>query len=336
MDLIGVLWFILCALSVQFSCITLLSQHKRKACLLLGGLSIVQFVFEAVHRQGWKHQQPEQPGVTGVEGLNSQRFSWRCARNISKYWHEFLKWDNLLFLSDQIGRTTTQNYGFSFQRQNITSSEQQTCVSAKCHLCVGLGVSTLFQNWRGLGFGLQLALNFLYFQRPQYSIRKLGNFWIIKKTFRCEMISHGCLGARKSKPSVIGEQSGWCNELPQGMGLRHELAVLAEPFAAGSCWCVAKQAHWSQHLLGELCGKWLFWQNEMVVHLCDVLSSKLTPKIPNCVSWGCWNTTRWAGGIISAMAFHCLYCYFGELLCERVHFSNKKKFLQNWAPRIKA
>lgn len=62
------------------------------------------------------------------------------------------------------------------------------------------------------GFGLQLALNFFYFQKPQYSVRKLGNFWIMEKTFRYEMISHDSLNARESKPSVTGEQSGWCNE----------------------------------------------------------------------------------------------------------------------------
>lgn len=186
------------------------------------------------------------------------------------------------------------------------------------------------------GFGFQLTLNFLYFQRPQYSIRKLGNLWIMEKTCRDEMISHDYLTARESKPAVIGEESGWCNELPWELSLRHELAVMAEPFAAESCWCVAKQARWNQHLLGELHGKWLFWQNYLVVHLCCVLSSKLTSKIPNYASWGCWNTTRWAWGIFSAMAFHCLHCYFREFLCERVHFANKKYFLQNWVSRIEA
>lgn len=71
-----------------------------------------------------------------------------------------------------------------------------------------------------------------------------------------------------------------------------------------------------------------FWQNEMVAYLCDVLSSKLTSKIPHYASWGYWNTTRWAWGIFSAMAFHCLHCCFGELLCERVHFANKKFFFR--------
>lgn len=52
MDLIRILWLVLCALCVQFSCITLFYQHKRKASLLLDGLSVVLFVFEAVYGQG--------------------------------------------------------------------------------------------------------------------------------------------------------------------------------------------------------------------------------------------------------------------------------------------
>lgn len=62
------------------------------------------------------------------------------------------------------------------------------------------------------GFGLHLALNFFYFQKPQYSVRKLGNFCIMEKTFRYAMISHDSLNGRESKPSVTGEQSGWGNE----------------------------------------------------------------------------------------------------------------------------
>lgn len=85
---------------------------QKESLFLLVGLSIVLFVFKAVYRQGWKQQQP---GITGVEGLNSQPFSWRCARNISKCWHEFRKWDNLLFLLGQIGRTTPIIIGSSFK-----------------------------------------------------------------------------------------------------------------------------------------------------------------------------------------------------------------------------
>lgn len=41
---------------------------------------------------------------------------------------------------------------------------------------------------------------------------------------------------------------------------------------------MAKQAHWNQHLLGELRAKWLFWQNEMVAHLWDVFLASLPLK----------------------------------------------------------
>lgn len=61
----------------------------------------------------------------------------------------------------------------------------------------------------------------------------------------------------------------------------------------------------------------------MVAHSCDVLSSKLTSKIPNYASRGCWTTTRWAWGIFCAVVFHCLHCYFGELLCESAFFKQK-------------
>lgn len=111
-------------LSVQFSCITLIHQHKKKSCLSLVGLSITLFVFKAVCRQGWKHQQPEQPGIIGVEGFNSQHFSWRFASSISKCWHEFLKWDNLLPFLGQMSEQQ-HNYGICFQRQNFPLSAQQ-------------------------------------------------------------------------------------------------------------------------------------------------------------------------------------------------------------------
>lgn len=38
----------------------------------------------------------------------------------------------------------------------------------------------------------------------------------------------------------------------QGLSLRHLFAVMAEPSAAESCCCVAKQAHLNHHLPGEL------------------------------------------------------------------------------------
>lgn len=39
-------------LSVQFSYITLIYQHKKKSCLSLVSLSIMLFVFKGVYRQG--------------------------------------------------------------------------------------------------------------------------------------------------------------------------------------------------------------------------------------------------------------------------------------------
>lgn len=107
-------------LPIQFSCITLIYQHRKKSCLSLAGLSIILLVFKAVSRQGWKHQQPEQPGLIGVEGFNSQHFSWRFASNISKCWHEFFKWDNLLPL---LGQMPEQQHtdGICFQRQTKLS-----------------------------------------------------------------------------------------------------------------------------------------------------------------------------------------------------------------------
>lgn len=105
------------------------------------------------------------------------------------------------------------------------------------------------------GFGLYLALNFFYFQKPQYSVRKLGNFWIMRRHLGMQWFLMTLW--------MVGSQSHqWLESSQAGvMSLRHELAVMAQPFAAESCWCVAKQAHWKQCLLGELHGKWLFWQN---------------------------------------------------------------------------
>lgn len=111
-------------LSVQFSCMTLIYQHRKKSCLSLVGLSIILFVSKAVSKQGWKQQQPEQPGISGVEGFNSQYFSWRCASNISKCWHEFLKRDNLLPLLGQMPEQH-HHYGICFQRQDFPLSEEQ-------------------------------------------------------------------------------------------------------------------------------------------------------------------------------------------------------------------
>lgn len=180
------------------------------------------------------------------------------------------------------------------------------------------------------GFGLQLALNFLYFQRPQYSVRKSGNFWIMEKTFGDEMIYRDWMLESQSHQWLKRSQAG----------------VMRAEFETWAChggWALCcrelllcGKAGSLEHLLGELhangySGKVRWWLIRVMCYL-----GSLPLKFLTMLHGECWNTTRWPWGIFSAVPFHCLRCYFGRLLCESVHFANKKYFLQNWAPGIEA